>query len=114
VNPPLPDWTDGEPRLVIERCGRCGRRWYFRRERCPSCGSPDVHRRTSSGTGLVAAVTVMHPASGSIGVCLLDLDDGVRVMARCEPGLAVGSVATVGIVAGLPHAVPPSGTGATE
>src|SRR3712207_9091331 len=44
----LADWTQGEPRLVVVRCDRCGLRWYLRREHCPRCGSRE---RKSGGEG---------------------------------------------------------------
>jgi uncharacterized OB-fold protein len=99
------DWTEGAPRLVVSRCAECGHRWYFRRPRCPRCGSPRVQRSISAGSGVVAGRTLLHPASDPpFGVCLVDLDEGVRVMARCDPGLGVGEDVAVTVQDGVPHA----------
>ncbi|MHA6629478.1 Zn-ribbon domain-containing OB-fold protein [Pseudonocardia sichuanensis] len=99
------DWTDGVPRLVVSRCAVCGYHWYFRRPRCPRCGSPRVTRGVSTGAGTVAARTVLHPASAPpFGVCLVDLDEGVRVLARCARGLGIGEAVVVGFEDGVPHA----------
>lgn len=105
----MPDWTDGTPRLVVESCERCGRHWYFTRMRCPACGSVEVCRRISGGTGTAAAVTVLHQpidSDGLLGVCLVDLDDGIRVMARCGTELTPGEAVAVTFAGGLPHAEP--------
>jgi uncharacterized OB-fold protein len=99
------DWTEGTTHVVVSRCAACGHRWYIRRPRCPHCGSREVRRSVSAGAGTVAAQTVLHPASGPpFGVCLVDLTEGIRVMARCTPSLPVGEAVTVEVAEGTPHA----------
>jgi uncharacterized OB-fold protein len=105
VSNAAPDWTDGTERLVIELCGRCGRRWYFRRERCPHCGSGETTRHASTGRGMVAAVTTVHTGEQPFAVCLVDLDDGVRVMGRCENSLEPTTVVIVAFADGVPYFV---------
>lgn len=93
----MKDWTQGVAQLVVEQCGRCGHRWYLAREGCPQCGGAAVERLRSVGTGAVVAVTTVHRAPSGpphpptpFGVCLVDLDESVRVMGRCAAGVAVG------------------------
>ncbi|AEA24699.1 Zn-ribbon domain-containing OB-fold protein [Pseudonocardia benzenivorans] len=91
----------------LHACAPCGHRWYLRREACPRCGSQRVSTAPASGPGTVAAVTVVHraPREGHpptpFGLCLVDLAEGVRVMCRCEPGLAPGAEVRVAIEGGL-------------
>lgn len=105
------DWTEGTPRLLIESCPACGHCWYLRRPACPRCGGDEVRPVSPAGTGRVLAVTVVHraPASGHpptpYGICLVDLDEKVRVMCRCEVDLAVGAPVLVA-VHNVPWATP--------
>lgn len=99
----VPDWTDGAPVLVVERCARCGHRWYFRRERCPSCAAPEVERHVADGRGTVAAVTVLHTGE-PVGICLVDLVESVRVLARCPTDLTIGEAVTLEVRDGAPAA----------
>ncbi|SDY86848.1 Zn-ribbon domain-containing OB-fold protein [Herbiconiux ginsengi] len=97
------DWTAGEPRLLAQRCTE-GHTWYLPRMRCPEC-SAAVHVFEPSGTGTVFAQTSLHrrvasvdgSAKEAIGIALVDLDEGVRMMARCRPGTAIGSRVRVSI-----------------
>lgn len=95
----------------LQTCGDCGHRWYLRREACPRCASERVTTAPASGPGTVAAVTVVHraPREGHpptpFGLCLVDLAEGVRVMCRNDPGLAVGAEVTVAVRDGLPWVV---------
>lgn len=106
----MTDWTDGEPLLLYGECRACGQRWALPRERCPRCGSDKTSRRPSSGRGTVVAVTVVHRAPGGdvhpptpFGLCLVVLAEGVRVMGRADPALAVGDHVTVAFPAGVPE-----------
>ncbi|MGH9108415.1 MAG: hypothetical protein ACRDY3_02930, partial [Acidimicrobiales bacterium] len=51
-----------------------------------------VHRRTDGGK--------------AIGIALVDLQEGVRVMVRCPSGTFVGQRVTVGIVDEAPEGAP--------
>lgn len=87
------DWATGDPAVLVNSCIRCHRRWYLPRRWCPACGSDDVIRTRSSGVGQTAAVTVIHRRTGGgqpIGIALVDLDEGVRMMARCHLTTLVG------------------------
>ncbi|WP_291054214.1 OB-fold domain-containing protein [Herbiconiux sp.] len=101
------DWTTGEPRLFAQRCPE-GHAWYLPRLRCPRCAAV-VSTFEPSGCGIVFAQTSLHrrvAASGdpagpkakeAIGIALVDLDEGVRMMVRCVPGTPVGARVQVSI-----------------
>jgi uncharacterized OB-fold protein len=97
VNPP--DWTDGQPRLVVTRCGRCGNHWYLPRVHCPVCGGAASTAAPAAGSGLCVAVTRLHvTADGSdpIALGLVELDEGPTVMGRVhDETLAPGHRARV-------------------
>jgi uncharacterized protein len=99
------DWTAGEPVLLVRRCDACGQRWYLPRDACPRCGGVAISAEPSAGRGVVVAATTVHrttssePASGPIGIALVDLDEGVRVMGRCPPSTSIGRRVVVRFVA---------------
>lgn len=98
------DWTDGEPRIVVSVCDAWGHRWYLRRAQCPRCGGA-VSPTVAAGRGL----TVATAAQGGRGpIALVDLDEGVRVLGRCDPDLRPGEPARLTFRAGAddPVAVP--------
>jgi hypothetical protein len=81
-------------RFLIQRCGACQRFVHFPRELCPHCGALSLHFVEPAGTGTVHATTVVRRAAeqgGSYNVCLVDLDEGVRLMSRVD-GPAPGDV----------------------
>lgn len=98
------DWTAGELRLLAQRCAE-GHAWYLPRLRCPRCAAA-VSSFEPSGSGTVFAQTSLHrrvaasdgsKAKEAIGIALVDLDEGVRMMARCAPGTPMGARVTVSI-----------------
>lgn len=88
------DWTDGEPTVLTSSCAHCGHRWYLRRERCPRCNDSAVTRSPSAPSGVVAAVTSisarLDPDGAGLSLALVDLDDGIRILARCDSALSPG------------------------
>lgn len=87
-----------EGRFLIQRCSACSRHVYFPRELCPHCGALAPALVAPAGPGTVAAVTTLHRKAeqgGNYHVCLIDLDEGVRLMSRVE-GLAPEAV-TIGL-----------------
>ena len=87
-----------EGRFLIQRCTACSRHVYFPREVCPHCGALAPALVAPAGSGTVAAVTTLHRKAeqgGNYHVCLVDLDEGVRLMSRVE-GLAPEAV-TIGL-----------------
>ena len=72
-------------RFLIQRCAACTRHVYFPRQHCPHCGADALSFVEPAGTGTVHAVTTVRrkpEAGGDYGVCLVDLDEDVRMMAR--------------------------------
>ena len=97
------DWTEGREAIVYESCNACGKVTYFRRGFCPSCGATPVDVRASHGNGTVyAATTVVRALSpewkavAPYAIVLVDLDEGIRVMAHGSPGLAIGERVRIG------------------
>ena len=87
-----------EGRFLIQRCGACQRHVYFPREVCPHCGALAPELTAPVGTGTVHSVTTIGrkpDAGGDYAICLVDLDEGVRLMSRVE-GLPPAAV-TVGL-----------------
>jgi uncharacterized OB-fold protein len=93
----IADWTAGTPGLAYQACAACEVTWYFQRGFCPSCGAPGPEARQASGQGTVCAVTLVTRAPSEelrkhapYLICLIDLDEGFRVMAHGNPGLRIG------------------------
>lgn len=92
--------SDTDPRagLFLQRCRACGDHWYLPRSLCRSCGSDAVEAVAAAGEGVVHAATTIHRAPGPefadavpYGIVLVDLDEGVRVMGRAPPDIAIGT-----------------------
>jgi uncharacterized protein len=99
------DWTHGQEALGYQRCNACGQKWYFARGFCPHCGSGDIAALQSACAGVVYASTIVARAPSPewrerapYGLCLVDLDEGVRVMTHAEPGLQIGDRVRIGFV----------------
>ena len=74
-------------RFLIQRCNDCGQHVFFPRESCPHCGAHGPAWVAPSGLGTVYTVTTIRrkpEAGGDYNVCLIDLDEGVRMMGRVE------------------------------
>ncbi len=70
-------------RFRIPRCSDCSRWHFFPRVCCPHCGSEDLAWETPSGVGTVYSTTVVRrPDGGDYTVCLVDLQEGPRLMSR--------------------------------
>jgi uncharacterized OB-fold protein len=92
--------------LVLPWCTACDRPFWYPREMCPACLGDAIEWRPAAGTGDVYAVSVQHragpgrdEADGPYAVALVDLAEGVRVMANvvgCPPDdVAVGMAVRV-------------------
>ena len=99
----LRDWMDGHEAILYEFCDHCGKVTYFRRGFCPRCGASPVDVRTSRGNGTVYAATIVVRASSPewkavapYPIVLVDLDEGLRVMAHATSGLAIGERVRIG------------------
>jgi uncharacterized protein len=62
-----------------------GRAVFYPRMIAPKTGAADLEWRISKGIGTVHATTVVHPQQGTpYNVCLVDVDEGFRMMSRVE------------------------------
>jgi uncharacterized OB-fold protein len=58
---------------------------FYPRVIAPKTGTADLEWRVSKGLGIVHATTVVHPQQGdAYNVCLVDVDEGFRMMSRIE------------------------------
>ena len=76
-----------EGRWQVQRCNACRRAIFFPRTACTACGSADYGWFTPDGRGRVHSTTVMRrppAAGGDLHLCLVDLDEGFRMMSRVE------------------------------
>lgn len=81
--------------LVLPWCRACERAFWYPRAICPHCLGDDIDWRRAGGAGVVYAASVQHlpgpgrsKDDGPYVVVLVDLDEGVRVMANvvaCAP-----------------------------
>jgi uncharacterized OB-fold protein len=84
-----------EGRLVVQRCGSCGRAWHPPLPRCPHCHAPGPGWQQVAGTGTVYTYTVVtHPTHIALAsqvpyvVAIVELTEGPRVVTGitgCEP-----------------------------
>ncbi|TDN58020.1 Zn-ribbon domain-containing OB-fold protein [Paraburkholderia sp. BL10I2N1] len=77
-----------EGRLVVQRCGSCGRRQFYPRAFCTACLSDSVEWVDCSGRGTIYTYTICHIAGHPsmadkvpYAVAMIDLDEGVRMLA---------------------------------
>jgi hypothetical protein len=94
-----PDQTYAEflaaGRLCVQRCEACERHVFYPRVLCPHCGHGELEWVEVTGSGTVYATTVIRrrPEQGPpYNLCLVDLDEGVRLTSRVE-GIAPEDVA---------------------
>ena len=85
-----PFWNAAkEGRLLVQRCGACGKAQLYGRASCTSCHSTDVAWEEASGRGTVHTFTVIRqhfarPFREMVPyvVALVDLDEGARLMSN--------------------------------
>lgn len=71
--------------LAYQFSPEAGQAVFYPRVICPYTGSENLEWRVSKGLGTVHATTVVHPAQGEpYNVCLIDVDEGFRLMSRVE------------------------------
>lgn len=71
-----------EGMFEIPRCQECSRHHFFPRLCCPHCGSQALTWIAPTGLGTVYSTTVVRRADGDYTVCLVDLQEGPRLMTR--------------------------------
>ena len=73
--------------LHFQRCGSCGAAVHPPRLLCPVDGGRELAWAESAGEGTVYSATTVHAREGAHGLCLVDLDEGYRVMASGAPAI---------------------------
>ncbi len=87
-----------DSRIALQTCRNCAARWYLERDRCPHCGAAEIVPLFASGWGTLFAVTTVHRAPDAsfdslipYRLALVDLDEGVRVMAHLSDDMPIGA-----------------------
>ncbi|MDH0090440.1 OB-fold domain-containing protein [Achromobacter mucicolens] len=71
----------------VPRCGDCGQAVFYPRQICPHCGGAQFDWFEPSGRGVIHSTTTVRrspEAGGDYNVCLVDLEEGFRMMSRVE------------------------------
>ncbi|QHE84269.1 Zn-ribbon domain-containing OB-fold protein [Hydrogenophaga sp. BPS33] len=93
-------YTEGLRNRIVryQRCTVCGTAQTLARYACTGCGSASLAWHEATGRGTVVAVTVVARAPSDAfralvpyTLVLVDLDEGPRLMAHAEPGVAIGT-----------------------
>lgn len=72
-------------KLAYQFSPASGKPVFYPRAVCPDTGSEVLEWLVSKGLGTVHATTVVHPQQGEpYNVCLIDVDEGFRLMSRVE------------------------------
>ncbi|GAA1593915.1 OB-fold domain-containing protein [Kribbella hippodromi] len=67
--------------IAYQQCAACGLPVFYPRVLCPHCGATELLWAASQGRGVVYSATVVPERDGSsYAVCLVDLDEGFRMM----------------------------------
>ena len=80
--------------ILLPRCDDCGAFHFFPRVLCPHCHGAAISWIPASGKGRVHTTTVVRRKpehGGDYNVCMVELEEGVRMMSRVE-GIAPGDV----------------------
>ncbi len=86
-----------EGEIRYQHCPACERAQFYPRPFCARCGHEASAWRASAGLGtvysltrIVRAPTPEYREIAPYAILLVDLDEGVRIMAHGEDGLAIG------------------------
>ncbi len=98
-----PYWdAAAEGRLLVRRCGGCGRAHHYPREFCPYCWSEDVTWETASGRATLYTWSVVHRNDllpfgerTPYVAAVVDLDEGPRMMTEVVTEAAATVATTV-------------------
>jgi uncharacterized OB-fold protein len=94
--PPEPWYVDhlaglARGEFLLQRCDACGRHSYPPSVRCPECFALGKEMVPASGAATVIGSTVVRSVVPTtvprlpFGMCLVRLDEGPQVLARCLP-----------------------------
>jgi uncharacterized OB-fold protein len=83
-------------RLTYQRCAECAAAVFYPRLGCPACGGVRLRWEESAGAGTIYSASSLPQRDGSaIVVCLVDLDEGFRMMSvlvgASAPEIAIGA-----------------------
>ena len=71
--------------FAVQACQACEARIFYPRTVCPHCGGTRLTWVSASGRGTVYASTRLKDKAGQpYNVCLVDLEEGPRLMSRVE------------------------------
>lgn len=87
VDGPEQTYLDGlaAGRFQIQRCADCSQAVFYPRCVCPHCGGAALDWFSPTGEGVVYASTTVYrnaEQGGDYNVCLVDLQEGARMMSR--------------------------------
>lgn len=83
-----------ENKLLIQKCGECGKYQFYPRKACKHCGSLNVEWAEASGRGVVHTFTVIHRGmpgwreEGPYVAAIVELEEGARMttnVVECAP-----------------------------
>jgi len=80
--------------VLLPKCEDCGAYHFFPRVMCPHCHGTAISWKQATGKGRVHTTTVVRrkpERGGDYNVCVVELEEGVRMMSRVE-GIAPGDV----------------------
>lgn len=72
-------------RFQLQRCAECAQAVFYPRCVCPYCGAARLEWMEPSGDAVVYSTTVVHRKAeqgGDYNVCLVDLEEGARMMGQ--------------------------------
>ena len=84
-----------EGEILLPKCDDCGAYHFFPRVLCPHCHGAAISWKQATGKGRVYTTTVVRRSQnrgGDYNVCMVELQEGVRMMSRVED-IAPGEVA---------------------
>ena len=91
-----------ESELRFQRCADCKHAQFFPRSHCLNCNSDRVEWHTSKGIGMIYSITRVERAPTDefralvpYAIALVDLDEGVRIMAHANVTLKISDAVHV-------------------
>lgn len=70
----------GESRLVIRKCGSCGKLHHYPRAVCPFCFADASEWQTASGRGTIYSYSIMRRAEVPYAIAYVALEEGVTML----------------------------------
>ena len=81
----------GKGVFEIPKCEACGQLHFYPRVICPHCGSDQLCWVAPTGRGTIYSTTTVRRTEGDYNVCLVQLEEGPRLMSRVD-GIASDQV----------------------